>query len=122
MITYGLTVTAVRISILLLYRRIFDTVIFKRILAAVGSLCLAWLLGEICTEIFLCSPISAAWDPQLIFTDHCGNLQASILGITISSMLLDVIILCLPLPMIWKLQLPPRHKLVVCGLFLLGGL
>ncbi|MCJ1467562.1 hypothetical protein MMC07_006187 [Pseudocyphellaria aurata] len=121
MITYGLTITAVKISILLLYRRVFHTPIFKRATLVVGFLCIAWLCGNVFSELFLCSPISAAWDPRLIFSDHCRDFQAFLIGITVSNLLLDVIILCTPLPMIWDLNLTTRKKLEVTGVFLLGS-
>lgn len=122
MITYGLTITAAKISILLLYRRVFHTPVFKRATLVVGFLCITWLCGNIFTELFLCSPMSAAWDPRLIFSDHCRDFQAFLIGITVSNLLLDVIILCTPLPMIWDLNLSTRKKLEVTGVFLMGSL
>ncbi|MCJ1465320.1 hypothetical protein MMC07_003937 [Pseudocyphellaria aurata] len=122
MISYGLTITGVKISILLLYRRVFGTVAtFKKASLVVGFLCIAWLCGNVFTEVFLCSPMSAAWDPSLLFSTHCSDIQAFLLGITISNLLLDVIILCMPLPMIWDLQLTTRRKFEVSGVFLLGS-
>lgn len=111
-----------KISILLLYRRVFDTVIFKKAILMVGFLCITWLFGNIFTELFLCHPMSAAWDPKLVFSNHCGDFQAFLVGITMSNMLLDVIILCMPLPMVWNLILSTRKKLEVSGVFLLGSL
>ncbi|MCJ1267410.1 hypothetical protein MMC22_007295 [Lobaria immixta] len=121
LITYGLTITAVKISILLLYRRVFDTASFKRAILVVGFLCITWLCGNVFTELFLCSPMSAAWDPKLVFSNHCRDFQAFLVGITVSNLLLDVIILCMPLPMIWNLKLSTRKKLEVIGVFLLGS-
>ncbi|MCJ1263179.1 hypothetical protein MMC22_003049 [Lobaria immixta] len=120
-ITYGLSITAVKLSILLSYHRVFTTVNFKRTILIVGFLCIAWLCGNVFTEIFLCSPISAAWDPKLLFTNHCRDVQSFFVGITISNLLLDVIILCMPLPVVWNLNLSTRKKLEVSGVFLLGS-
>ncbi len=122
MITYGLTITAVKISILLLYRRIFDTAAFKKVILVVGTLCVAWLFADIFGMLFFCSPMSAFWDLALIFSNHCRDIQAMLYGITISNMFLDIILLCMPLPMIWKLALSPRKKVEVGCLFLIGGL
>ncbi|MCJ1462047.1 hypothetical protein MMC07_000647 [Pseudocyphellaria aurata] len=120
LITYGLTITAVKISILSLYRRVFDTVPFKKATLVVGFLCVTWLCGNVFTELFFCSPFSAAFDPKLRQT-HCKDFTAFLLGITISNMLLDVIILCMPLPMIWSLNLSTSKKLEISGIFLLGS-
>lgn len=66
--------------------------------------------------------MSAAWDPKLIFSNHCRDFEAFILGITVSNLLLDVIILCMPLPMVWNLNLSTRKKLEVTGVFMLGSM
>lgn len=122
LITYGLTITAVKFSILLLYRRVFATVNFKKAILVVCFLCITWLCGNTFTELFLCSPMSAAWDPVLVFSNHCRDFQSFLVGITVSNLILDVIILCMPLPMIWSLNLSTGKKLEVSGLFLLGSL
>ena len=38
------------------------------------------------------------------------------------SMLLDIVIFCIPLPAVYKLQLPTKQKLMVLGIFSLGFL
>lgn len=40
----------------------------------------------------------------------------------IAAMLIDVFILCIPIPIIYKLQMPLSQKVAVAGIFLLGGL
>lgn len=121
-VTHGLTVTCVKISVLLLYRRIFVTEAFGRVTAVVGTLCIAWLFANVFGQVFLCSPISASWDPNLIFSNKCKDVQAMYYGVSISNMLLDIIILCLPLPLIWGLPLSRAKKVGLCGIFSLGGL
>ena len=122
MITYGLTISAVKISILLLYRQVFDTANFKKAIRVVCFLCITWLCGNVFTMVFLCSPMSAAWDPKLVFSNHCRDFQAFLFGITISNLILDVIILCMPLLMKWTLKLSTRKKFEGSGIFLLGSL
>ena len=73
-------------------------------------------------DIFQCRPFSAAFEPALLFTDQCIDLQAFYEGVTIANLGLDVVVLYLPLHMVWKLKLPTRQKLMLSGIFLLGGL
>lgn len=122
MMTYSLTITLVKISILLLYRRIFNTPNLRRVTLILGILCVCWFVASVFGELFLCTPLSALWDPNLLFSSKCGDFEAYLLGITISNMMLDIAILCTPLPLVWNLQLPARKKLEVCSLFLLGSL
>lgn len=122
MITYSATITLVKISVLLLYRRIFSTPGFRRTTLIMGVACVLWFIAEIISNIFACHPVSAFWQPQLLFTDHCFNLRLWYYGITISNMVLDISILCLPLYVIHTLRLSANEKLLVSGLFLLGSL
>ena len=121
-LTYTLTITMVKISILLLYRRIFDTAAFKRKTLVVGVLCIIWFLIAICLEIFQCQPLSAAFEPEMLFTDHCIDLQTYYEGVTAANMGIDMVMLLLPVHMVWRLKLPIKQRIVLSSMFMLGGL
>ena len=112
----------VKISILLMYRRIFDTAAFKRATWIVGTACVAWGIAAVFCLIFQCQPFSGLWNPEDTFTDKCIDLQAYYRAVASSNMALDVIILCMPLYMVWKLKLEASQKLMLSGIFALGGL
>lgn len=122
MTTYSLTITCVKISILLLYRRIFTTAPFKTVSLIVGIACVFWFVIEVFMNVFQCRPFAAAFDPTLLFTDHCIDLQSFYSSVTIANLGLDVVVLYLPLYMVWKLKFPTKQKLMLSGIFLLGGL
>ena len=122
MTTYSLTITFIKISVLLLYRRLFTTATFKKVSMAVGAACLIWFIVEVFMDVFQCYPFKAAFDPALLFTDLCIDLHSFYSGITIANLCLDVVILYLPLHMVWKLKLPTKQKMMLSGIFLLGGL
>ena len=122
MAAHGLTVTGVKISVLLLYRRIFINPAFGRSVVIVGTLCIAWLFASTFGQVFLCSPMSAAWNPNLIFSSKCKDFQAVYYGMSISNLILDLVILCMPPPIIWGLHLSRKKKLMCCGVFCLEGL
>jgi len=54
MITASFTITTVKIAILVLYRRIFDTPAFRQITLIVGLACIAWFIVILCTDLFQC--------------------------------------------------------------------
>ena len=122
LITYSTTIAAVRISLLLLYRRIFRTRPFKLAVSAVGALTVAWWIAAVIVEIFQCRPVRAAWDMKARFTGHCISFQAYWYGIAASNLILDCVTLAMPLFMVWRLQMSARQKLLLSGVFLLGGL
>ena len=120
-LTYSLAITMVKISILLLYRRIFNTATFRLKTLIAGLICIAWLLIVIFTDIFQCRPMRLAFEFSEIFGKNCIDIQAYYIGISISNVLLDLVVLYLPIHEVWKLQLPKQKKLMLSGIFMLGG-
>ena len=72
-------------------------------------------------SIFNCNPREKTWNP-LITNGHCfnTNTNAEITGIL--NVISDFAILVLPMPCLWKLQIPLRKKLLVMGMFATGFL
>ena len=118
---YALTITMVKISILLLHRRIFDTAASRRKTLFVGILYVTWFFISFFLEIFQCHPLSAAFDPML-FTNHCIAMQSYYEGVTAANMGIDIVILLLPVHMVWRLKLPIKQKIVLLAILMLGGL
>lgn len=119
-LTYTATITVAKLSLLMLYRRIFT---FEARWFRVGwwmnltflALYFTGVNIDICLQ---CLPESV---------DHLWNLQASchpnfavakIIGGV--NAFLDITLLILPIPMVWKLQMPRKRKMVVSGIFGIG--
>lgn len=58
------------------------------------------------------------WDTSL--EGHCIQTQPFYFALGGTSIALDVIIIALPLPVLWKLQLRKRQKIFLVALFALG--
>ncbi len=117
----------VKISILLLYRRVFDVRSFRIATVVLLMVCLAWGIAAVLALIFQCHPISGMWNPADQFTRKCISLKEYYTGIAGSNMGLDIILLAMPIYMVWGyngtgLRLPTSQKLMLTGVFLLGGL
>ena len=112
----------VKISIILLYRRIFDTPNFRRAAEVVGTAYILWLIAALLCLAFQCHTNAERQNVESIFSDQCINLKAYWLAVTGSNMALDLIILCMPLYMVWSLGLETRQKVALCGIFTLGAL
>ncbi|MCJ1408687.1 hypothetical protein MMC19_002762 [Ptychographa xylographoides] len=115
---YTVAIALTKYSILLFYSRIFKEHYFKVALWATCGLVTAWFIAIEISVIVECQPIHALWD---FSPGHCINLQQFFLGSGIPNILLNTIILILPLPMIWTLQIHVSHKLALSSVFLLGG-
>jgi len=124
MITYAATVTLIRISVLFLLRRIFDILYVRIIIGILGGLCLAWGISIIFVNVFLCIPVSDAFNlaVAMSISNRCIDLQALLYGTLGSVVSLDVAILILPLHQIWRSRLPSRQKYETTAILGLGGL
>ncbi|KAF7587689.1 hypothetical protein BBP40_006875 [Aspergillus hancockii] len=118
-ISYTLLIPSIKISILLLYRRIFTVPKFRVLSLATGGLVLSWCLAVFITVLLQCRPVSLNWNKAQPGT--CIDAKQFFFGNAISNLLIDVIILALPIPMVLQLQLRLSQKLTILGIFLLGG-
>lgn len=94
---------------------------FTRALYAMGAITTIWWIASQFIVIFECTPIHYFWD-RMPVTGHCLNVQKFFDGQAVPNIITDVILLALPLPLIWKLQLPANQKIALSGVFLLGSL
>lgn len=74
-----------------------------------------------CLTIFECIPIAAFWD-RAIQNAKCMDLARVTLASGVLNLLTDVLILCLPIPMVWGLNTTKAQKVTLTGIFLLGVL
>lgn len=81
---------------------------------------IAMYLASFVVGIFQCTPIPRMWDHTL--PGHCFNMPVLYnLGATYN-IASDLVILVLPMPIVWRLQMPRSKKYAVTGIFLMGGL
>ena len=69
----------------------------------------------------ICDPPSALWnlDPMVAFT-HCHPIQRQEYASVAANMALDLAVVIVPLPAVWKLQMPVDKKVKVSLMFSLG--
>ena len=110
-------------SALFFYARIFNSANnkkFKYALWATQAAVFLWLFAILISVVFSCIPVQKTWQPWI--EGHCSNEDTVWLGSVIPSIIIDFVILILPLPMLWKLQIKPLQKLLVTGIFICGYL
>ncbi|KAJ5119097.1 hypothetical protein N7476_011448 [Penicillium atrosanguineum] len=119
-ILYFTNAVFTKTSLLLLYYRIFGVIKgFRWVLWTAGFLVIAYYIACVITSIAGCSPVNKFWNPSV--PGKCINEVEFFRYNGIANMLLDVMVLCLPYPMAWRLQATARQKLILTGMFLLGG-
>jgi len=108
-------------SILLFYMRIFDvSVTWVRAVSRLATVAITlWCLSVILCGFLLCRPFAFNWD-QTIPGGRCGNQILSYILTGSFNIVTDVIVLCLPMPMVWRLQMPLPNKIAVTVIFAIG--
>lgn len=120
-VLYYCAQTLIKISLLLLYHRLFSVnKPFRIALLAAGALVMIWWTASFWDTIFQCVPVQASWDKS-IKNARCQNIRDAALGTGISNLILDLVFLLLPVPMVWRLHVSRRVKVSLTGIFLLGA-
>lgn len=119
-IFYNSAITTIKLSILLLYARLFPFPHLKRIIWSVSGFVVSCWLTIILLTIFQCRPIRAAWNISV--KGHCLKLNVAYIVLGTCNTITDMIALCLPMPLIWRLQTDKPRKIQLICVFSLGGL
>ncbi|GKT48962.1 uncharacterized protein ColSpa_09143 [Colletotrichum spaethianum] len=129
LIAYIVTLSTIKLSILLFYWRIFSARFsIKVLLWFLAGVNLMWALIVLSIAIFQCFPAQYFWmryapvppspdeftctiDPRIFFKAN-----------SIPSIVADAFIVILPMPYVWTLQMPRSQRIAVIGIFALGAL
>lgn len=109
-----------KISLLMLFHRIFITPGFRMATKIIGAIVILWWIGTILADTLICIPVAHLWNPEI--PAHCGNKLLLDVIPPIPWIVTDLAILLMPMPMVYKLHVPGFQRLGLAGLFLLGSL
>lgn len=117
--TYTLLITAARLCVVLLYRRIFT--LAKRWFRAAWWLCvtfiLAYWLALLTAFLTQCHGIASSLTACRNSNTKLNQMPLIAAWLNIG---IDASLLVLPIRMVWMLQLSAKRKIGVCALFALG--
>ncbi|KAH9869189.1 hypothetical protein IAQ61_006394 [Plenodomus lingam] len=115
---YTFAITSTKLAVLAFYWRLF-AVSARVIIWVVAGMCIAWFIGIFFSVIFSCLPVHAAWDVT-ITNAKCIPIRSIYLGGSIPNVILDLVVVLMPLPYVWRLQAPLAQRLILAGMFILG--
>ncbi|KAL9118101.1 MAG: hypothetical protein Q9187_005355 [Circinaria calcarea] len=118
-ITYAITTTLVKYSILCFYWRIFKVTHLKLPFYIMFGVVTAWFIAAELGAIFKCVPASSLWNPSV--HGHCFDIRKFLIGTAVPNILTDIILLFMPLPFVWTLQITRAQRLAVTAVFLVGA-
>lgn len=117
--TYKASINLTKSSILLLYLRIFGGLQwFRYICISQITLIALYCTASLIVTIFQCSPIQRAWNKEIDGT--CINIAKFWYANGGFSIVTDVVILLLPMPLVYRLQISCVHKVALMLVFTLG--
>lgn len=110
-----------KLGVLLMYQRLFG--IERKLTIAVkivAAIVVAWWFGVEVVTLVQCHPVDKFWNYAK--EGYCIDIVAFFEGSAIPNVIIDVAILLLPQPILWKLRMSMSNKIALCGIFLLGAL
>ena len=114
---YALGISLPKYSAVFFYIRVFKmkSTLYRIAVYIAFGLITAWLLFAILSTVFRCIPIRKGWLP--LIPGHCSNQYSRLLGSAIASVIIDLYIMLLPIPVLWTLHTGRSRKIVLTGVF-----
>ncbi|KAL8685821.1 MAG: hypothetical protein Q9218_007524 [Villophora microphyllina] len=123
---YTVAITFAKLSLLLFLYRIFHVDKRFRIAAWItGAILTSWSLITILLAIFSCRPVRASWDlkvrmdPKTVCYPKSYDVE-NVYGFC--NVITDVVLIVMPIPLVWKMQVNRKKKLGVAMVFATGAL
>ena len=116
---------AIKISILLLYKRIFALTSqrFRYVWYSVLTYVIICAIIGLAISVTLCEPVRFTWEQALgTISGTCPHLISGRMRAAMPLMVGDVMILVMPIPMLWSLQMKLSRKIQLIALFGIGFL
>jgi hypothetical protein len=117
-IIWNLTICLSKLSVLFMYTNVIPVPKMVMACRIVGAIIIMWNTGGILGALLLCRPIALNWNKTLPGT--CGDNRLFYIWLGGINVVVEAVILLLPVPFIYRLQMKMFKKLVVIGLFSVG--
>ncbi|KAF2730897.1 hypothetical protein EJ04DRAFT_499707 [Polyplosphaeria fusca] len=110
----------IQVSIIASYLRFIQDQRFRMCMYVTAVIIAGLWFTGVFVAIFQCTPVQAAWDftiPNRKCINFIGYLYASS-AVTVAT---DLVLCFLPLPYLWRLQMPLKQRVILCMLFAGGA-
>ena len=109
-----------KLSVLMLYLRIFTDKFSRVSCWVLGAILVVGLISNILGEALQCFPIEKAWNPVL--PGWCSNIEAHLIYGNLPNNITDIAMLLLPIPVVLRLQAAKHVKIGLLATFLVGAM
>ncbi|KAK8069630.1 hypothetical protein PG994_006246 [Apiospora phragmitis] len=118
-IIWATSLAFTKISILVLYCRICTLRFFAIVAWATSAVILLWVILVVVGSLAICQPVAFNRD-QTITGGHCGDPVKLWLSHGILNIVTDLVVLLLPMPVLYRLQMVLYKKVVLMLTFGMG--
>ncbi|KAI2636234.1 hypothetical protein GGS26DRAFT_588837 [Hypomontagnella submonticulosa] len=115
-ILWAISLGLCRFSILNLSTKIFVVQSFVVIARATYALVVVWAITATLSAFLMCRPFAYTWD-KTIEGGKCGDPMISWVVTGVLNMVSDLIILTLPMPYLFRLEMPLVKRLILIAVF-----
>jgi vacuolar-type H+-ATPase subunit I/STV1 len=119
-LAYSISAMFVKLSLLAFYLRLSPNHTFRILTYILIFISASFGISSVFAAGLQCIPMSMLWDSTQ--PGHCINVNAFYFANAGIHILTEVLIYILPMHTLWKLHLPLRQKLGLCGLMGLGAM
>ncbi|KAI1747579.1 hypothetical protein F4782DRAFT_535240 [Xylaria castorea] len=121
-IVFNTALVLAKASALIFLSRVFPSYAnppwFNIAIWIIHSLNFAMYLGIVLGTFLMCNPVQKNWIPTL--PGYCGTPSRLYIGSAVPNTAIDLFILILPVPMIWRLHMCRSRKAGITAVFVLG--
>ena len=118
---YLASISSVKVSLLLFYKRVFPNQRFRYIVIVTIGLSGVWFVAFFFAQLFEIWPISGNWDWNSNWKyAWIINEERMNMWLCGTDVLADIFLLLLPIPMVVSLRMSAKDRLAFLGIFSLG--
>ena len=118
-VLYVWAATFPKLAVLAFYYRIFELSIYRNSIKVIASVILATWISETIVCFASCQPFAYRWD-KTIPSGHCIDKKAFYTWGSLPNVITDIAMLILPLPIVYRLQMPRKAKTGLYVVFTVG--
>ncbi|KAK7741196.1 hypothetical protein SLS63_000749 [Diaporthe eres] len=117
MVALGLT----KVAMLMLYLKVFPSQNFQRVCFVMVGICLLYIPATALATAFNCTPVSYNWTGWTGQTEgHCFSFNTFAWAQSSINIVLDLIIILLPIPQLWRLNMGRKKRIQLVLMFSVG--
>ncbi|VUC31378.1 unnamed protein product [Clonostachys rosea] len=122
-ISFVAAVSLVKLAIMSFYWTLFSVggAAHRWIIIGTTACCVVWCIAFTFLVIFQCHPVDALW-VHLGVEEYCIQSPHLLVACEISNLFIDVLILCIPMFAVRRLNLSRKNRWSVSGIFLIGAM